>query len=118
MFYVGNEIWMERQEDFYDLPGFKNFSGCIRYSNGDKAWYVDSKIQSFQDLVTQEWMPAIVWADGRKDWYNKDEQQSFQNSVTKEWMPAVIWYDGSKEWYDKGMPVRNPETYHWKTIDF
>ena len=114
MFYVGDILWMEKDEKEYEIPDFNNFSGCIRWTGGTKIWYDKGKWQSFQDLETQEWMPARIWRDGTKWWYDKGERQSFQDPKTKEWMPAIVWPDGTKWWYDKGELVDNPETYPWE----
>ena len=117
MFYVGNELWLEDRERLFDIPNYLIFSGCIRYSNGLKVWYNKNELQSLQDPITHEWMPAVIYNDGRKIWYKNGFQQSFQNPITQEWMPAITYPDGTKWWYDKGKLVENPETYSWEGED-
>jgi len=83
MFYVGDTLWMEWEEWLEDIPDFRNFSG---HTN---------------------------WFNGTKRSFDKGEFQSFQDPVTGEWMPAVIYPGETEYWYDKGNFVRNPETYPW-----
>jgi len=114
MFYVGDVLWLEENENIYDIPDFKNFSGCFRRPSGTKECFDKGEWQSFQDPVTKEWLPADSYADGTKYWYDKGKIQSFQNPVTLEWMPAIIEADGRKYWLDEGKRVDNPKTYCWK----
>ena len=114
MFYVGDIFWLEKGEYICDIPNFDNYSGCIRYPSGSKFWYDKNLLQSFQDLVTGEWLPAISYSSGEKSWYDKGLRQSFQDPVTREWMPVTIDYYGRRKWHDKGALVIYPETYPWK----
>jgi len=84
MFYVGDALWMEGEESLVNIPGFQKFSGCARYPSGTKYWY------------------------------EKGLRQSYQDPVTGEWLPAIVWTNGGKMWYDKGRIVNNPETYPWE----
>ena len=105
MFYVGDVLWLEKDEKEYEIPDFNNFSGCIRWAGGAKYWYEKGWQHSPQDPITQEWLPAIIYPDGRKLWLNKSRAHSFTDPVTGNLMPAAIYPSGFKEWYDKGAKI-------------
>ena len=73
---------------------------------GDILW-----METNQEVIPANFIGGAFWPDKVKVWFNKGKIQSFQNPVTKEWMPARINYKGSKQWYDKGIRISDPETY-------
>jgi len=85
MFYIGDILWMRDEESFKDRSDFENFSGYIRFSNGDQCYF------------------------------DKALLKSFQNPETGEWLPAIIYADGTKTWYDGGNYIDDPENYSWET---
>ena len=106
MFYVGDILWLEGYKS--DLV---NFTGIIRCWGGDIHSCKEDQLQSFQDLETGVWLPAIVYYDGGTRWYDEGWLHSFQDPKTGEWMPAIIYFDGTKEWHEKGTLIEDPETY-------
>ena len=87
MFYVGNTLWMENKESLSDIPNLESFSGRICFRLQVELWYENGELQSPQDPVTGEWMPAAY----------------FPNNV--------------KAWYDKGVLICIPKRYKWGSQD-
>jgi len=110
MFMVGDELWLEEEEYFNDIPNFRDFSGCVRWcSNGVICWFVNgAKKQSYLSPATGEWLPALVWPDGSKFWFNNGNLHSFPSVFTGELMPAIIRSNRSTYWYRNGKPIPNP----------
>jgi len=111
MFYVGNELWLE--ESWNDgVDSIENFSGCICLwydLSKQRCWFKDGAIQSPQDPVTGEWLPAVTFSNGLKMWYNEGKLNCFYHSDTGEWLPAIIHASGAKFWYDhNGLEIENP----------
>ena len=118
MFYVGDILWMEKIDKYHNIPNHKDFSGCVRWTFGKTfgrlEWFKDGRIQSPQDPVTGEWLPAVVWPNGLKEWFDDGRRHSFPSQtypVTGERMPAEIHPTGERFWYDRGEWVPDPTTF-------
>jgi len=113
MFYVGNILWLEECERWQDIPDCDNFSGGVYFlADSSRRWYDTSLLQSPQNPITGEWLPAAIWADGEKQWRRKGLLYSFRNPVTGGLMPAIICANGRKEYWDEEIYISNPETYY------
>ena len=60
-------------------------TGCVKFSNGDKAWYKEGKLH-------REDGPAVEFANGSKEWYK-------ENKLHREDGPAVEYANGNKEYW-------------------
>ena len=67
MFYVGDELWV-KDEEWGSLP--TNFTGCIRWDDGELVWLKNGQYYRDPDPVTGERLPERISSKGMKYWYN------------------------------------------------
>ena len=118
MFYVGDILWLEEREEWVDIPNKFSYTGYVIWPEDHRTLHLEKGlIQSPQNPITQEWLPAYISEDGSRYWYDCNHLQSFQEYVAHpagqgQWMPAIVWPDGERFWYDQGKlhSFRNPIT--------
>ena len=68
MFYVGNVLWLEESNSWFNIP--KNFTGIARTRNGDMRWYSRGGFHRIDG-------PAIMDVDGYCEWHYMDRFYGF-----------------------------------------
>lgn len=79
---------------------FSNFSGIIRFSHGDKAWYSKGKFHRKNG-------PAIEYINGTKVWHKNGELHRLDG-------PAVEFPNKTKSYYIDG--INYSEANYWEIV--
>jgi hypothetical protein len=75
----------------------RNYTGCVEYNNGTKAWYKEGKLH-------REAGPAVEYADGIKFWYCEGKCHRLDG-------PAIEHANGTNSWFIEGNSYSEEE---WK----
>ena len=79
-------------EDRSFLP--QNYSGIVEYPNGEKVWYKDGLVHSYNNK------PAVIGIFGTRYWFENGEIHRGNDK------PAIVYINGRRAWYKHGLRHR------------
>lgn len=90
-FMIGDVLWMG--DDYQSYP--YDFSGCLRWYDGEIEWLKDGKLHRDPDPVTGEVEPASIRPDGSRYWFRHGRNHRADG-------PAILYANGEAEWFFEG----------------